>query len=80
MVACRHSFALCERRQPKMLPEILHPRSLLRGNSHGKVGAASQEVVYDRPCRGGLRRPRWLRWHGWCGRRVRFQSAAARTA
>ena len=29
MVACRHSFALRERRQPKMLPEVLDNGSLL---------------------------------------------------
>ena len=77
MVACRHSFALRERRQPKMLPEILDDSSLLCGKRHGKVGAAAQEVVYDRLCGGGLRR---LRWHGGCERNVRIQSAAARAA
>ena len=79
MVACRHSIALRERRQPKMLREILDDSSLLSGKRHGKVGAAAQEVVHDRLCCGGLRRPRWLRW---CVRhvRVRFQSAAARPA
>ena len=80
MVACRHSFALRERRQPKMLPEILDDSSLLRGKRHGKVGAAAQDVVRDRICGCGIRRPQWLRWHGWFERRVRFQSAAARTA
>ena len=74
MVACRRSFALRERRHPKMLPELLHPRSLLRGERPGKVGAAAQKVVHDCLCGGGLR------WHGWCGRRVRLQSAAARAA
>ena len=71
MVACRRSFALSERRQPKMLPELLHPRSLLRGERPGKVGAAIQEVVHDFHCGGGLRWPRGS------GRRVRFESAAA---
>ena len=77
MVACRHSIALRERRQPKMLPEILDDSSLLRGKRPGKVGAAAQEVVYDRLCGGGLRRLRWL---GGCERNVRIQSAAARAA
>ena len=77
MVACRRSFALSERRQPKMLPELLHPRSLLRGERPGKVGAAIQEVVHDCHCDGGLR---WIGWHCWCERRVRFQPAAARAA
>ena len=72
MVACRHSFALRERRQPKMQPEILDDSSLLR--------SAAQDVVRDRICGCGIRRPQWLRWHGWFERRVRFQSAAARTA
>ena len=56
MVACRHSFALRERRQPKMLPEILDNGSLLRGKRPGKVGAAAQEVVHDCLCGGGIRR------------------------
>ena len=60
MVACRHSFALRERRQPKMLPEVLDNGSLLSGKRHGKVGAAAQEVVHDRLCGGGFRRPRWF--------------------
>lgn len=78
MVACRHSIALRERRQPKMLPEILDDSSLLCGKRHGKVGAAAQEVVYDRLCGGGLRRLRY----GGCERHVRVhvQSAAARLA
>jgi len=40
-----------------MLPEVLDHGSLLRGKRHGKVGAAAQEVVYDRLCGGGIR---WL--------------------
>ena len=60
MVACRHSIALRERRQPKMLPEILDGSSLLRGKRRGKVGATAQEVAHDRVCGGGIRRPRWL--------------------
>ena len=71
MVACRRSFALRGRRHPKMLPELLHPRSLLRGERPGKVGTEAQEVVHDCLCGGGLRWPRGS------GRRVRFESAAA---
>ena len=54
MVACRRSFALRERRLPKMLTELLDPRSLLRGKRPGKVWAAAREVVR---CGGGIR---WL--------------------
>ena len=57
MVACRHSIALRERRQPKMRTELLHPRSLLRGERPDKVWAAARKVVYDRCCGGGIR---WL--------------------
>ena len=60
MVGCRRSIASHERRQPKMLPELLHPRSLLRGERPGKVGAPAKEIVYDRFCGGGLGWPRWL--------------------
>ena len=60
MVGCRRSIALRERRQPKMLTELLHPRSLLRGERPGKVGAEAQEVVHDCLCSGGLGWPRWL--------------------
>jgi hypothetical protein len=57
MLGCRRSIALRERRQPKMLTELLHPRSLLRGERPGKAWAAAREVVYDRCCGGGIR---WL--------------------
>ena len=55
-MGCRRSIALRERRLPKMLPELLDPRSLLRGERPGKVWAAAREVVYDRCCGGGIRR------------------------
>ena len=57
MVGCRRSIALRERRLPKMLTELLDPRSLLLGKRPGKVWAAAREVVYDRCCGGGIR---WL--------------------
>ena len=57
MVGCRRSIALRERRLPKMLTELLDPRSLLRGERPGKAWAAAREVVYDRCCGGGIR---WL--------------------
>ena len=55
-MGCRRSIALRERRQPKMLTELLDPRSLLLGKRPGKVWAAAREVVYDRCCGGGIRR------------------------
>ena len=57
MVGCRRSIALRERRLPKMLTELLDPRSLLRGERPGKVWVtAAREVVHDRCCGGGIRR------------------------
>ncbi len=56
-MACRRSIALRERRLPKMLTELLDPRSLLCGKRPGKVWAAAQEVAHDCLCGGGLR---WL--------------------
>ena len=53
-MGCRRSIALRERRLPKMLTELLDPRSLLCGERPGKVWAAARGVVHNRCCGGGI--------------------------